>query len=165
MDGKLHIGRVIKSYGSRGEVLISLRDITIDDLDISEPVYAVFDGLPVPFFFRCIKGKGASRILAEFYDVVSTADADELAGKDLYADYLELEGDDGMPDLIGWTLKDAEGVTVGTITGIEDIPGNPCLCLDTSSGEVLIPLHEDLIISEDLDAKVLTMTVPEGLLS
>jgi len=53
---------------------------------------------------------------------------------------------------------------VGEITDFIDIPNNPCIEVETENGAVMIPLHEDLIISVDPENRELIMEVPEGLL-
>ena len=53
---------------------------------------------------------------------------------------------------------------MGTVSAHEDIPGNPCVWVGTKKGEVLVPLHEELVLSVDEDAQVLRMEIPEGLL-
>ena len=65
----------------------------------------------------------------------------------------------------GWTLLHADGRKAGTVTDYEDIPGNPCIYVDTENGqEVLVPLHEDLILSVDPERRELTMDLPDGLI-
>jgi len=43
---------------------------------------------------------------------------------------------------------------------MEWIPGNPCIRI----GEVLIPLHEDLVLALDVEAETLDLAIPRGLL-
>ena len=81
---------------------------------------------------------------------------------DDYEDVADDEGDFTM--LVGWKLCLEDGTQAGTIADFEDIPGNPCLYVDTENGQVMIPLHEELILSVDDENQVLTMQVPEGLL-
>ena len=154
------IAQVLKSNGTEGELLISFFDVAPEDIDLQEPVYIEFDGLPVPFYFESFVQRGNSRALVRLTGVHSLKDADELAGAAVYADYFEEEEEE---DLTGWTVKDAQGTVVGTVTDYEDIPGNTCLWVKRPSGEeVLLPFHEDLIIS--LADGVLTLQIPEGLL-
>ena len=47
----LRIARVLKSYGNEGEILVGFRELGPEDLNLKEPVFIMFDGLPVPFFF------------------------------------------------------------------------------------------------------------------
>ena len=48
---------------------------------------------------------------------------------------------------------------VGTVDGIEDIPGNPCLII----GDALVPLHEDLVVSADHASRTIVLSLPAGL--
>ena len=95
--------------------------------------------------------------------VHSLKDADELAGQAVYAEYFEEEDDE---DLTGWKVLDASGTLVGTVADYEDIPGNLCLWVERPGGEqVLLPFHEDLVLSMDEKSGTLTMNIPDGILS
>ena len=165
----IQVARILKSNGTDGELLISFRDIAPEDIDTQEPVFIYCDGLPVPFFITAFAQRGRNRALVKFADVNSFDDAEEICGQAVYVnaeDYSDLdtseEGDFSM--LAGWTLEDAEGVKIGTITDYENIPGNPCLYVETKNGQVMIPLHEELILSIDEKNQTLTMEIPEGLI-
>lgn len=89
-------------------------------------------------------------------------DADELAGADVYADYFEQDEEE---DFTGWTVRDQDGREVGTVFAHEDIPGNPCLWVKKADGaEVLLPLHEELVLEVDENRQILSLTIPEGIL-
>ena len=166
----LQIARVLKSNGTEGEILIGFREINPEDLNQKEPVFITFDGLPVPFFIESFSRKGTNRALAHLTGVKNLQDAEELVGKDIFAkpdginEYENADGGLTVDDLIGWTLKDAEGSAVGEITDYEDIPGNTCLYVETKDGQAMIPLHEDLILSVDEESKAISVDVPEGLI-
>ena len=156
----LRIAQVLKSNGTDGELLISFFDIGPEDIDLQEPVFIYFDGLPVPFYFDSFKQRGNNRALVRLTGVRSLKDADELAGQAVYADYFEEEAEE---DLTGWTVQNPEGETIGTITDYEDIPGNTCLWVKRPDGtEVLLPFHEDLV--QGIQDGILTLTIPDGLL-
>ena len=157
----LKIAQVLKSNGTDGGLLISFFDVSPEDIDLQEPVFINFDGLPVPFYFESFTRRGLSRAIVHITGVHNLKDADELAGAAIYADYFEEEADE---DFTGWTVLDAQGATVGTISGYEDIPGNLCIYVQTPGGEVLLPLHQELVISMDPEKRVLALTIPEGLL-
>ena len=59
----LRIARVLKSYGTEGEILVGFREIGPEDLNLKEPVFIMFDGLPVPFFIESFQPKGSSKAL------------------------------------------------------------------------------------------------------
>lgn len=147
---------------------MSFRDIMPEDIDIQEPVFIYADGLPVPFFIDNISPKGTDKAFIKFVDIDSYSDAEELVGQPVYADadsYEDLsEPDDEFADLIGWSLLDSYGKKVGVISDFEDIPGNPCLYVDTDNCQVMIPVHDELILSIDENRRELTMEIPEGLI-
>ena len=156
------IAQVLKSNGTDGELLISFFDVAPEDIDLQEPVFIEFDGLPVPFYFESFTQRGVNRALVRLTGVRSLKDADELSGVPIFADYFEEEAED---DLTGWTVLSPEGALVGTVTDYEDIPGNTCLWVKRPSGdEILLPLHEDLVIGLDPSTTTLTLPIPDGLL-
>ena len=156
----LKIAKVTKSNGTYGDILIGLFDIAIEEIDTQEPVFIEFDGLPVPFFIESLQPKGTGRAIIHITDVDSLEDAEELVGREIFADYLEEEGED--EDFTGWTVFD-KGTELGTVSDIEDIPGNPCLVVLMEGKEVLIPLHEDFILDADASSRRLNLDLPDGL--
>lgn len=158
------IGQVLKSNGTDGQVIIGLRGLCAEDISEKEPVFIYFDGLPVPFFIKEMFARSASKLLVRFIDVDTLADAEEIVGRGVFYPEDALEDEAGFQDFTGWTLKNQDGMALGTIEGIEDIPGNPCLEVGTEKGTVLVPLHEDLVVEIDEGGRVLTMAVPEGLI-
>ena len=168
--GFLRIARVLKSYGTEGEILVGFRDIDPEDLNLEEPVFIYFDGLPVPFFIESFQTRGSSRALMRITGIKNLEDAEEIAGCDVFAkpsainDYQD--EDDGLSaeDLVGWELLDENGTKLGKVTGYEPIPGNPCLYVETSSGTAMVPLHEDLIVDIDEETLRISLRIPEGLI-
>ena len=164
----IQIAQVLKSNGADGEVLMGFRGVAPDEMNLQEPVFIYFDGLPVPFFIEKLTPRGVSKALCRLTGIHSLADAEEIAGAAVYADpsTLDREEDEEELDLdalVGWTVYRADTKeAVGTVSGYEDIPGNPCLYIGPAA--VLVPLHEDLIVDIDEDSRSLTLIIPEGLL-
>ena len=174
----LAIARILKSYGTDGGLLVS-SDVDLETLEKGEPVYIVYDGLEVPFFISACTPKG-SRYILHLTDISTLEDADEVVGRDILADVSE---DADGPDFIGWTVYDAAGAAAGTadpresraaaarcaadprgrclgvVTDDAPIPGNYCLYV----GELMIPLHEDFIVSVDPERRELVLNLPAGL--
>lgn len=164
------IAKVLKSNGTDGGLLLGFRDIDPNEISLEEPVFIAFDGLPVPFFISSLTARGAGRAVVHLNDVNTLEDAEELVGQAVWADWEEMEEeDDGFGDLVGWTLYadngTQDGVKAGHITDFIDIPANPCLEVETENGtSVLVPFHEELIVSVDPDRRMLTLEIPDGLL-
>ena len=166
----LKIARIQKSNGTDGEVVINFHGISPEDIDIEEPVFIYFDGLPVPFFFESFTRKGNTKALVRLTGVKNLADADEIAGQFIYTEspLPGMAADEGdFSFLEGWTLADEYGTPKGTVTEFLDIPNNPCLeiCPVRSQEKVIVPLHDDLIADIDEAGRKLSMHIPDGLFS
>lgn len=159
----LKIAKILRSHGTDGGMLVS-GETDLESLDREEPVWLDFDGLQTPFFITECRPRG-SRYILHLNDVTSLKDAEELVGKSILAD---VEEEPDGPDFTGWKVFDGSAaggpVLVGTVTGDEPIPGNYCLYVRTEKGdEVLIPLHDDFILSADERSGELVLDLPAGL--
>ena len=67
-------------------------------------------------------------------------------------------------DLIGLTVRTPDGRTVGPVREVMWGPANDNLIVAATSGDVLIPFIEDVILSVDLGLKTITIEPIEGLL-
>ncbi len=180
LDNLQQVAQVLKSNGTDGELVMGFREIAPEDINLKEPVFIVFDGLPVPFYIESFTKRGNSKALVRLTDISSMEDVEEITGKAVYIEEDNLPEmsieEDGYAALIGWILltpqtdgegpmtDDAEFIEVGEITDFIDIPNNPCLEVETENGAVMIPLHEDLILSVDPEYQELIMQIPAGLL-
>ena len=155
----LPVAKVVKSFGTDGGLLLS-GNVDLETLDFKEPVFIEFDGLQVPFFILDCQPKGGKTVV-HLNDVRNLEDAEEMVGRTIYAD-VEMEDEQEL-DFTGWAILD-RGTRIGTCTGLEPIPGNPCLYVKLADGsEPLIPLHEDFIAGIDEASRTLSLNLPEGL--
>lgn len=178
------IAQVLKSNGTDGELVMGFRDIDPDDISTTEPLFIYFDGLPVPFFIERLTRRGQNKALVHLTDIETFRDAEEIVGQKVYSDSHDFEEDeDDLSMLIGWTLlapaestADADAsygdsgiedefMEIGEITDFADIPNNPCIEVKTKNGTVMIPLHEDFVISLDPESREIIMKIPEGLIA
>ena len=152
--------KVLKSWGAAGEVVLSRPADSPQDLNVQEPVFIEFDGLPVPFYFESLQEKG-NRLIVKFEDVDTLAQAEELVGREVRFAAEEEEEED---TLIGLKVRDSRSRRiVGEIVDFSDYGGNIVLTDETKDrGEVLLPLHEELIVN--IHGEVITLDIPEGLL-
>ena len=184
----LQVAQVLKSNGTDGELVLGFREIAPEDINLQEPVFIIFDGLPVPFYIESFQKRGNTKALVRLTDICSQEDVEEIAGKAVYIEEdslpeMSLE-EDGFAALVGWVLLTPAGIPdqvgddeetagedeemelyeVGEITDFIDIPNNPCIEVETENGAVMIPLHEDLILSVDPDNQEIIMQIPAGLI-
>lgn len=152
--------KVLKSWGASGQVVLNFLPEDSRDLQSLEPVFIEFDGLPVPFFFESVQLKG-NRAIVKFEDVDTLAEAEELVGKEVRLAETEEEPEDSI---LGLNVRDARsGRIIGKIVDFSDYAGNSVVTIEKADGqEVLLPLHEDLIVEVRDD--VVTLAIPDGLL-
>ena len=179
-DDLQQIAQVLKSNGTDGELVMSFRTIAPEDINLEEPVFIVFDELPVPFYIESFAKRGNSKALVRLTGIRSMEDVEEIAGKAVYileeaAPKMSFE-EDGFAALVGWTVltpasgedtaydNDIELYEVGEITDFIDIPNNPCIEVETENGAVMLPLHEDFILSLDPEYQEIIMSIPDGLI-
>ena len=182
-DNLQQIAQVLKSNGTDGELVLGFREIAPEDINLNEPVFIVFDGLPVPFYIESFTKRGNSKALVRLTDISSMEDVEEIAGKAVYIEESQLPEmsieEDGYAALVGWMLltpaedfqteleemseEEPALIEVGEITDFIDIPNNPCIEVETENGAVMIPLHEDLILSVDPEYQEIIMQIPAGL--
>ena len=170
------IAQVLKSNGTDGELVMGFREIAPEDINLNEPVFIIFDGLPVPFYIESFAKRGNTKALVRLTDICSMEDVEEIAGKPVYIEADNLPGmsleEDGYAALVGWMVltpenaddMDSDLYEVGEITDFIDIPNNPCIEVETENGAIMIPLHEDLILSLDPEYQEIIMQIPAGLL-
>jgi 16S rRNA processing protein RimM len=188
-DNLQQVAQVLKSNGTDGELVMGFREIAPEDINRQEPVFIIFDGLPVPFYIESFTKRGNTKALVRLTDICSMEDVEEIAGKAVYVAADELPEmsleEDGYAALVCWTVltpagdvstllemteeksemtEDAAFIEVGQITDFMDIPNNPCIEVETENGAVIIPLHEDFILAIDPEYQEIVLQIPEGLL-
>ena len=180
LDDLQQVAQVLKSNGTDGELVMGFREIAPEDINLQEPVFIVFDGLPVPFYIESLTKRGNTKALVRLTDIRSMEDVEDIAGKAVYIEAEEMPEltleEDGYAALVGWMvltpeIPDQAGdddmalVEVGEITDFLDIPNNPCIEVETENGAVMLPLHEDFILGLDPEYQEIIMQIPAGLLS
>ena len=160
------VAKVLKSNGTSGELVMSFPEYDPGDIQENGPVFIKYDELPVPFFIEYFTPRGASKAVVKLSGIDSYEDAEEVVGRAVYIESSSLEddGEDDLGSLVGWVLLNEDGHVLGIIDDFEDIPGNPCLYVDTETGRSMIPFHEDLVVALNEDAREIVMSLPEGLI-
>ncbi len=107
------------------------------------------------------------RFLVKFEGVDSRDEAERLRGQ-IYAptaDKRELEPDEYWPlDLIGCSVQDRSGTSVGEVRAVVPGPAQDLLDLATPDGGRLVPLVKAIVVEVDLDHKRIVVDPPPGLL-
>ena len=158
------IGRIIKTYGFDGAVVVKSQTGIAGEPEQGEPVFVVTDGIPVPFFTREAFSPAPDTLIISFDDYPTAESVVHLRGCEVLSEGAGEPGDDLM-SLKGFTLTDATTGLSGIINDLIRNPGQVIAVAIIKGREVYIPIHPDLIISVDHSHKAIRMALPEGLIS
>ncbi len=165
-DNLLPMAQVLKSYGTEGEIIANFRSEVLEDINIKEPIFLIFDGLSVPFFINSIEAKGSKRAKIKFEDIDSLDEAEEIVGRTLFIEdkkksvKAKVDSTLYIEDLIGYELYGQEDNHIGTIKNVFDFSGNICLSIENDK---LVPFHEEIVIKIEKKKKKITLAIDEAI--
>ena len=165
---ELSIGRVVKSHGIKGELVV---DATTDAPEIrfapGEVLTGTQGGKTTRLTVKSVR-EHKNRLLVVLEEITDRTTADSLRGMVFDAPPLDEDtGDDGFYDheLENLTVI-CDGDAIGRVTGTVTGPGGTLLEVElTATGkQVLVPFVHAIVPEVDLDGEALTITPPDGLL-
>jgi len=170
-EGYTLIGKISKTHGYDGAILITLDVDNPEDFETLESVFVAFNGKLVPFFVEDIAYSGKTNLRLTFFDYQSDKKINEFVGCSLYLpndcfpDETEDDVDEGLKELIGFNaINNVTGKTIGSIIGIIENPAHPLFEIDSKGKIILVPAVDDFITSIDQKNKNIVFSLPEGLL-
>lgn len=165
-------GKFNKPHGIKGEISVTVdADIALDEIKC---VIIPVDGIYVPFFIESVRTKTADTFLVTIDGADSEGKAQYFTNRTFYilnSDLPETEiddDDDGFyaSDLIGYTIVDDTNRTIGTVNDINDTTQNVLFVVTATDGsELFVPVADEFIIGIDVEAKTISMQLPEGILN
>jgi 16S rRNA processing protein RimM len=159
-----HTGRIAKTRGYDGTLVLVSYNPLDDDMDNINEVFILIDGLQTPFpvVQSVLTTDTSANIQLEF--VNSQNEAQKLIGCDVYSavTYIKQETEAGLEQWTGLTVYDEKYGKIGVIHEVKDYNGNIVLQVIENEKETLISLYPELITGIDNDAKLLHIKAPEG---
>lgn len=161
------VGRIGRPHGIRGEVVVGVRT---DEPEIRFAVGARLDTDPAdvgPLTVAAVR-RQSGELIVRFRGIRDRTAAGELRGTWLSVDSGTL-APTGDPDefrdheLVGLCVRTVDGADVGVV---EDVlhHGQDTLIVRAASREILVPFVKAIVISVDVEAGVLVIDPPPGLL-
>jgi 16S rRNA processing protein RimM len=164
----VRVGRIARPHGLRGEVAV---DPETDRPDarfrVGGAVFLERDGAPHALTVRSLRfHKG--RPLVGFEGVESLTAAEALGAAELRIPETDLPppppGSFYRHDLVGCRVRTVGGEDVGRVARVEGEAPRVTLVIDGARGEVLAPLAAHICRRIDVEARVIELDPPEGLL-
>tara|TARA_B100000780_G_scaffold236056_1_gene176803 strand:+ start:63 stop:587 length:525 start_codon:yes stop_codon:yes gene_type:complete len=162
------VGKVVKKYSFKGELLIKL---DTDDPELfleMESVFVEQHKTLIPFFVERSQLHKSSLLRVQFEDVYDEATANAMLGTELFLplDFLPpLEGTKFYyHEIIGFNVTDTRFGDVGVLVGVNDKTAQHLFVIEKLGKEILIPINDLFIKQVDRDNKILGLDVPQGLI-
>lgn len=159
------LGRISKTHGFEGKVTIKLEKAFIGKIPEMESVFLEIEGKPVPFFIEQSDYSGADTLNIKFlwYDTFEKVTGFTGCRVFLTTGKKEKPESD-FRVLKNFKITGPDNTLIGTVSSVIENPGNILLSVVTpDEKELLIPFHENLIVSVDRRKKLIVMDLPEGL--
>ncbi|MGR3490756.1 MAG: ribosome maturation factor RimM [Shimia sp.] len=164
MDGKVCVGAVAGAYGVQGEV--RFKSFCADPWAMAE--YGPLSDEAGRTYQVQLDRAGNGVLIGRLSDVRSKEDADALKGVRLYADRSALpeteEDEYYFSDLIGLTVVDPAGETLGTVKAVHNHGAADLLEIARPGGgeTALLPFTNAAVPTVDLGAGRIIADPPEG---
>ncbi len=169
MEGSIHIATIVASRGNRGEVAAICPSGHPERLEgLLAAVLEARDGSR-----RQVRLRRAwahrGRLVVHLEGVDSIGEAETLVGSRLYVAEADLPG---LPAggfytfrAVGARVVDTAGRTLGRVVDTQEGPAQDLLVVERAGGgEALVPLIDAIVKKIDLEAGVVVVDAPEGLL-
>lgn len=163
-----YVGKIVKKYSFKGELLIKLDTDEPEQFENLESVLINLRGNLVPFFIESSQLHKSELLRVKFEEVDTEDDADSLMKSELYLplSFLpELEDDKFYyHEIIGFKVEDKNFGNVGIISGVNDSTAQALFEIDRNGTEILIPMNDEFISKVDKPNKTIFVETPEGLI-
>jgi 16S rRNA processing protein RimM len=165
------LARVLRPRGRRGEVAAEILTDFPDRLTRLREAY-LWDGAGEPRRVAVLScWLHNNQAIFHFEGFLGIADAERLRGLEVQVPFAERlpppAGRYYVTDLIGCEVWEHTGECLGLVRDVqfvgEDTPGTPLLVVDTTEGELLVPLAEEICTRIDTAARRIEVVLPAGL--
>ena len=165
------LARILRPRGLRGEVAAEILTDFPERLPKLKEVWLA-GGPSAPRRVRVQRcwlspGRGGQAVF-HFADINSIEEAESLRGLEIQVPIEQrarlAEGNYFVGDLIGCEVwEKGASSALGPVRNVEFTGGAPLLAVDTSDGEVLVPLAAEFCTRIDVNAKRIDVILPAGL--
>lgn len=162
----LHVARIGKPHGIRGEVTVQ---VFTDDPEARFVPGQVLVTEPASRGPLTVAGARWNKqiLVLGFDEVVDRNRAEELRGTKLFVDSDEVDDEDEgyyEHDLVGLTVL-VDGAAVGTVSELVTAAAQDLLVVELQSGgQAMVPFVDEIVPEIDLDQGSVVLTPPPGLL-
>ena len=168
-DEVYKIGILNKPHGVRGELLFTFTDDIFDRVE-ADYIVCLMDGILVPFYIEEYRFRTDTTALIKLEDVDTAEQARRFTNVEVYfpvhhARQTEEEGELTWSYFVGFRIEEVHHGHLGEVTDVDTSTVNTLFIIDHNGEELLIPAQEEFITDIDHEHRVITVSLPEGLLN
>lgn len=165
----LEVGRISKTFGYKGTVIINIRQGFGDCIEKEGSVFIEINEELVPFFITDFEDDGDDYYRVQFDEFDNVEEAKVFAGSAIYLP-LEVIPEDVMKNQLdleidGYTVEDLEFGELGEVIGLYELPQHLILKVRHGKKEILIPYIPEFIMEVDHENKKIVLKTPDGLIA
>ncbi len=159
------VAKIVNTHGYKGRMVIVYTSALPYEFSVGEALFLDMRGSKIPYFVTYFRTTKPGEAFVEVESIRSKEDAKTFIKKEIFVE--EKIGKKKkafrLSDIIGYTLYN-ENIEIGTVTEFFEMPHQNLLQFDYKGKDVLMPLHEDLVVDMDKKNKRIYVIIPEGLL-
>lgn len=161
----IYFGKFAKPHGTKGEIgLVGDCFLLGDECDF---VACDIDGILVPFFMESSRQKNDDTVIVKLERLDSAEDVRFLTNRSVYIpkEWIDDEENFTWNSFIGFNAEDEIAGYLGVITDVEDSTMNTLFRVEHDGEEILLPANEEMMVDVDMEKRIVTFHLPEGLLT
>jgi 16S rRNA processing protein RimM len=163
-----YLGKILKTYGNKGQLMVQLEVDEPEKYLKLESVYLDVYGERIPFFITAVELKAGKSAVFSFADVFSADEAVEYTGKEMFLPLDTLPALSGKQfyfhEVEGFEVTDTRYGELGRIESVLDLNHQCLFQIRRGEKEILIPVVDEIILELDRENKKLLIEAPEGLI-
>jgi 16S rRNA processing protein RimM len=167
-DDFYFLGKILKTHGNKGQVLVHFDVDDPEAYENLESVYLDLHGERIPFFIDSIELKHNRKAVTKFQDFDTLEDAESLQGLEMYLPVTQLPKLSGnrfyYHEIKGFNVMDEHHGDIGFIEDILELPHQALFQVRFGEKEILVPIVDEIILKVDRKKKVLFIDAPAGLI-
>jgi 16S rRNA processing protein RimM len=160
------LGTIIKVHGYEGTVTVKLEKAFTENIPEMKSVFLEIEGKPVPFFISESDYPGGNILRLKFDGYESIEKVAGFTGCKVFLTCGNnvISVSENIDELTGYMVYLPDNSLVGIVTEIINNSGQKLLIISSEKEkEILIPLHEDLVVKTDKNKHIIVMDLPDGL--
>lgn len=162
------VGKTLKSHGTAGQLRLMIEERLMSYIKPGSFIFFDIDGSRVPFKVKDVEE--GQHFVISLEDVDGRQESDKLTGKEIWVPLEQIKPrHQKSPRNIkakweDYTIHDEKTGVSFPIIRTEEFPQQLMAIVEANGKEMMIPLHDQLIVDIDKDQKVIRMEIPEGLM-